>query len=55
MRVFRKQRLAPYDVVVVPHSGVGDVFLYFQQYLQQFMPATFGLTYDINPVTTVGP
>lgn len=47
-------RLAPYDVVVVPRSDVGDVFLYFQQYLQQFMPATFGLTYDLNP-TTVSP
>ncbi|MDR3424555.1 MAG: polysaccharide biosynthesis/export family protein [Alphaproteobacteria bacterium] len=31
-------RLAPYDVVFVPRSGAADTYLYFQQYLQQFVP-----------------
>ena len=44
-------RLAPYDVVYVPRSGVGDAYLYFQQYVQQFMPASFGLSYQLNPTT----
>lgn len=42
-------RLAPYDIVYVPRSGIGDVYLYFQQYVQQFMPASFGLAYQLNP------
>lgn len=48
-------RLAPYDVVYVPRSGVGNAYLYFQQYIQQFIPdsASFGASYQINPITTV--
>ncbi|HEU5048437.1 MAG TPA: polysaccharide biosynthesis/export family protein [Rickettsiales bacterium] len=46
-------RLAPFDVVYVPRSGVGNAYLYFQQYVQQFVPVSFGLNYQINPTTTV--
>ena len=48
-------RLAPYDVVYVPRSDVGDAYLYFQQYVQQFVPITFGMgvNYQLNPITTV--
>jgi polysaccharide export outer membrane protein len=46
-------RLAPYDVVYVPRSGVADIYLYFQQYLQQFVPDSFGLSYQVNPSTSV--
>lgn len=46
-------RLAPYDVVFVPRSDIGNVYLYFQQYVQQFVPLNFGLNYQINPITTV--
>ena len=42
-------RLAPYDVVYVPRSDVGDFYLHFQQYLQQFVPASFGINYQLNP------
>jgi polysaccharide export outer membrane protein len=42
-------RLAPYDVVYVPRSGVGNVYLHFQQYLQEFLPGGFGLSYQLNP------
>lgn len=46
-------RLAPYDVVYVPRSGIGNAYLYFQQYVQQFVPASFGANYQINTGTTV--
>jgi polysaccharide biosynthesis/export protein len=41
-------RLAPYDVVYVPRTGIADVYLYFQQYVQQFVPSAFGLSYSLN-------
>lgn len=41
-------RLASYDVVYVPRSDVGDVYLHYQQYLQQFLPPSFGLGYQLN-------
>jgi hypothetical protein len=42
-------------VVYVPRSGIGNAYLYFQQYIQQFVPdsANFGASYQINPITTV--
>jgi len=46
-------RLAPYDVVFVPRSDVADVYVYFQQFVQQFLPANFGLGYQLNPQNTV--
>lgn len=46
-------RLAPYDVVFVPRSDIADVYVYFQQFVQQFMPASFGLGYQLNPQNTV--
>jgi polysaccharide biosynthesis/export protein len=46
-------RLAPYDVVYVPRSDVGDAYLYFQQYVQQFVPASFGMNYQLNNVGVV--
>lgn len=45
-------RLAPYDVVYVPRSDVGDVFLHYQQYLQQFIPVNFGMNYQLNNQNT---
>ena len=46
-------RLAAYDVVYVPRSGVSNVYLHFQQYIQQFVPANIGATYQINNTNTV--
>lgn len=42
-------RLAAYDVVYVPRSGIGNVYLHYQQYIQQFVPASVGANYMINP------
>lgn len=42
-------RLASYDVVYVPRSDVADVYAYFNQYVQQFVPSSFGMSYSLNP------
>ena len=43
-------RLAAYDIVYVPRSDVADVYTYFNQYLQQFVPSAFGMSYSFNPL-----
>jgi len=45
-------RLAAYDVVFVPRNGVSNVYSYFQQFVQQFLPAAFGFSYQLNPQNT---
>jgi polysaccharide biosynthesis/export protein len=41
-------RLAPYDVVYVPRTGVAEVFVFFNQYVQQFVPVSWGFSYLVN-------
>jgi polysaccharide export outer membrane protein len=41
-------RLAPYDVVYVPKTGIAEVFDFFNQYLQQFVPVSWGFSYVVN-------
>ncbi len=41
-------RLAPYDVVFVPRSGVAEVYRFFNQYLLQFVPVSWGFSYVVN-------
>jgi polysaccharide export outer membrane protein len=43
-------RLAPYDVVYVPRTGVANVYLNYQQDIQQFLPISGGVNavYEIN-------
>lgn len=42
-------RLAPYDVVYVPKSGIADVYKWYNQYIQQFANPSFGFSYIVNP------
>ena len=42
-------RLAPYDVVYVPKTGIAEVYKFFNQYLQQFVPVSWGFSYLVNP------
>ncbi|HVJ55911.1 MAG TPA: polysaccharide biosynthesis/export family protein [Aliidongia sp.] len=44
-------RLAPYDVVFVPRTGIAQVYVQFQQYIQQFVPDSFSLSL---PLRTTG-
>ncbi len=41
-------RLAPYDLVYVPRTSVSEAFVYFNQYVQQFLPVSWGFSYQIN-------
>jgi polysaccharide export outer membrane protein len=42
-------RLAPYDLVYLPRTSVAEAFVYFNQYVQQFLPVSWGFSYQINP------
>jgi protein involved in polysaccharide export with SLBB domain len=42
-------RLAPFDVVFVPRSGISEVYRFFNQYLLQFVPISWGFSYLVNP------
>jgi polysaccharide biosynthesis/export protein len=41
-------RLAPYDLVFVPRSGVAEVYRFFNQYFLQFVPVSWGFSYVVN-------
>jgi polysaccharide biosynthesis/export protein len=41
-------RLAPFDVVFVPRSGISEVYRFFNQYLLQFVPISWGFSYLVN-------
>jgi polysaccharide biosynthesis/export protein len=41
-------RLAPYDVVYVPKTGVAEVFDWFNQYFLQFVPVSWGFSYVVG-------
>jgi polysaccharide biosynthesis/export protein len=40
-------RLASYDALYVPRTGVADVYTAYNQYFKQFLPNNFGLNYGI--------
>jgi polysaccharide export outer membrane protein len=46
-------RLAPYDVVYVPKTGIAEVYTFFNQYIQQFVPISWGFSYLVNNNTGV--
>ena len=46
-------RLAPYDVVYVPRTGVAEVYKFFNQYVQQFVPVSWGFSYSLGPGSSV--
>ncbi len=41
--------LAPFDVVVVPKTGVAALYGWFNQYVQQFVPVSWGFSYNVTP------
>jgi polysaccharide export outer membrane protein len=46
-------RLAPYDVVYVPRTGVAEVYKFFNQYVQEFVPVSWGFSYSLGPGSSV--
>ena len=47
-------RLAPYDVVYVPKSGIAEVYKFYNQYVQQFANPSFGFSYLVAPENAAG-
>jgi polysaccharide export outer membrane protein len=50
--------LAPNDVVFVPRSGIGEVYAFWNQYVEQFAHPSFGFSYILgssNAVVTGAP
>ncbi len=43
-------RLAPFDVVYVPRTGASAAYLWFNQHVQQFVPVSWGFSYNLNPL-----
>jgi polysaccharide biosynthesis/export protein len=41
-------RLAPYDVVYVPRSGIADVYRFLNSYFLRFVPVSWGFSYVVN-------
>jgi polysaccharide export outer membrane protein len=48
-------RLAPFDVVYVPRTGIGQAYIWFNQHFQQFVPVSWGFSYNVNPVVNNKP
>jgi polysaccharide export outer membrane protein len=45
-------RLAQYDVVYVPRTGIYEAYTFWNQFVQQFVPVNWGFSYNLNPVAT---
>ena len=43
-------RLAAFDVVYVPKTGIGQIYVWFNQHIQQFVPVSWGFSYNVNPL-----
>ncbi len=44
--------LAPFDVVYVPRSGIAQIYVWFNQHFQQFVPVNWGFSYNLNPLVS---
>jgi polysaccharide export outer membrane protein len=47
-------RLAQYDVVYVPRTGIAEAAIFWNQWVQQFVPYNWGFSYNVNPFVTSG-
>jgi protein involved in polysaccharide export with SLBB domain len=41
--------LQPFDVVVVPRTGIAEVYVWVNQHVQQFVPVSWGFSYNVTP------
>ena len=42
--------LMPYDVVIVPRTGIADAYVWVNQHIQQFVPVSWGFSYSFTPL-----
>jgi polysaccharide export outer membrane protein len=40
--------LSPYDVVIVPRSGIANLGLWVDQYIRRVLPINLGFSYTVN-------
>jgi polysaccharide export outer membrane protein len=45
-------KLSPFDVVYVPRTGIAQVYVWFNQHFQQFVPVSWGFSYNLDPVVS---
>ena len=43
--------LQPFDIVVVPKTGVAELYVWVNQHIQQFVPVSWGFSYNVTPLT----
>lgn len=46
-------RLSQFDVLYVPRTGVYEAYTFWNQFVQQFVPVSWGFTYNTNPSVSV--
>ena len=44
--------LLPFDVVYVPRTGIAQLYVWFNQHFQQFVPVNWGFSYNLNPLVS---
>jgi polysaccharide export outer membrane protein len=44
--------LQPFDIVYVPKTGIARLYLWVNQHIQQFVPVSWGFSYNVNPVVS---
>jgi protein involved in polysaccharide export with SLBB domain len=44
--------LQPYDIIVVPKTGVAELYVWVNQHIQQFVPVSWGFSYEVNPLAS---
>lgn len=48
--------LQNYDIVLVPKTGIAELYAWVNQHVQQFVPVSWGFSYNVNPfVSTTKP
>jgi polysaccharide export outer membrane protein len=46
--------LQAFDIVVVPRTGVAEVYVWVNQHIQQFVPVSWGFSYNVSPLVNSG-
>ena len=44
--------LQPYDIIVVPKTGVAELYVWVNQHIQQFVPVSWGFSYEVNQLAS---
>jgi protein involved in polysaccharide export with SLBB domain len=45
-------RLQAFDIVVVPRTDIAEIYVWVNQHIQQFVPVSWGFSYNVTPVVS---